>query len=153
MLLAVSADEPLLLPAESAAAAAAATGSRMAATATATARTTTKATASTPLEKDHASLVASLAHEADLVLALRPLDTGAAGDVDGVLRITRGGHSDVACSSAGMYTGTGTGTGAGMYTGNGTGTGTDTGVEERELLYRVGVDGRVTVFPRGHEAG
>ncbi|KAF9771613.1 hypothetical protein IL306_010762 [Fusarium sp. DS 682] len=42
----------------------------------------------TTLEREHASLVLSSAHAADMVLALRMLDTGTARDVSGVLRIT-----------------------------------------------------------------
>ncbi len=45
----------------------------------------------TTLEKQHAWFTLSLAHEADTVLSLRLLDTGAAKDVTGVIRITRGG--------------------------------------------------------------
>ncbi|KAL2150009.1 hypothetical protein VTH82DRAFT_7685 [Thermothelomyces myriococcoides] len=42
----------------------------------------------TTLEKQHAWFALSLAHEADTVLSLRLLDTGAAQDVSGVIRIT-----------------------------------------------------------------
>ncbi|KAL2183465.1 hypothetical protein L209DRAFT_759070 [Thermothelomyces heterothallicus CBS 203.75] len=42
----------------------------------------------TTLEKQHAWFVLSLAHEADAILSLRLLDTGAAQDVSGVIRIT-----------------------------------------------------------------
>ncbi|KLU91855.1 hypothetical protein MAPG_10804 [Magnaporthiopsis poae ATCC 64411] len=45
----------------------------------------------TGLERAHAALTLGVAHEADILLSLRLLDTGAAGDVGGVLRITRGG--------------------------------------------------------------
>ncbi|KAK4040711.1 hypothetical protein C8A01DRAFT_45997 [Parachaetomium inaequale] len=45
----------------------------------------------TTLEKQHAWFALSLAHEADMVLSLRLLDTGAAKDVSGVIRITHGG--------------------------------------------------------------
>ncbi|GAB1312111.1 DNA recombination and repair protein Rad51-like C-terminal domain-containing protein [Madurella fahalii] len=45
----------------------------------------------TTLEKNHAWLALSLAHEADTVLSLRLLDTGTAKDVSGVIRITHGG--------------------------------------------------------------
>ncbi|TLD22029.1 hypothetical protein PspLS_07717 [Pyricularia sp. CBS 133598] len=77
----------------------------------------------TTLEREHASLALSLAHEADVLLALRLLDTGTANDVSGVLRITRGG-----------------------------GSGGDDGrppVEEHEYLYHVGGDGGIKVFERG----
>ncbi|TLS22364.1 uncharacterized protein PpBr36_09823 [Pyricularia pennisetigena] len=77
----------------------------------------------TTLEREHASLVLSLAHEADVLLALRLLDTGTANDVSGVLRITRGG-----------------GSGGGHER---------TPLEEHEYLYHVGGDGGVKVFERG----
>ncbi|CAJ2503910.1 Uu.00g113040.m01.CDS01 [Anthostomella pinea] len=79
------------------------------------------ASQTTSLEKQHASLVLSLAHEAQLVMSLRMLDTGTARDVSGVLRITPGGESSDS----------------------------STPVEERELLYLVGGDGGVRVFERG----
>ncbi|KAI6361423.1 hypothetical protein MCOR25_006516 [Pyricularia grisea] len=77
----------------------------------------------TTLEREHASLALSLAHEADILLALRLLDTGTANDVSGVVRITRGG---------------GAGGGDGRRP-----------VEEHEYLYHVGGDGGVKVFERG----
>ncbi|QUC20130.1 uncharacterized protein UV8b_04371 [Ustilaginoidea virens] len=46
----------------------------------------------TTLEKEHAALVLSLAHEAHLVVGLRRLDTGTSGDVSGVVRMTGGGR-------------------------------------------------------------
>ncbi|KAL8381089.1 hypothetical protein RB595_005394 [Gaeumannomyces hyphopodioides] len=73
----------------------------------------------TALERAHASLALSLAHEADLLLCLRLLDTGAANDVGGVVRVTRGGGGGGAP------------------------------VEEHEYLYHVGGDGGVRVFERG----
>lgn len=45
----------------------------------------------TTLEKQHAWFALSLLHEANTVLSLRLLDTGAAKDVSGVIRISRGG--------------------------------------------------------------
>lgn len=74
----------------------------------------------TTLEKEHASFVLSLVHEAAMVLSLRLLDTGVAKDVSGVIRITAGGdklHGTV--------------------------------VEENEYLYHVRGDGSVNVFERG----
>ncbi|KAK6216407.1 E2-like enzyme [Pestalotiopsis sp. IQ-011] len=71
------------------------------------------------LEKDHASLALSLAHEAGMLITLRLLDTGTAKDVSGVLRVTPGGDA------------------VGFVS------------EERELLYFVGSDGGVRVFERG----
>lgn len=73
----------------------------------------------TSLEKDHASLALSLAHEAGMLITLRLLDTGTAKDVSGVLRVTPGGDT------------------VGFVS------------EERELLYFVGSDGGVRVFERG----
>lgn len=72
------------------------------------------------LEKEHAALVLSLAHEAEAVLSLRLLDTGTAKDVNGVVRITRGGAASL-----------------------------DRAIEEHEYLYHVGGDGGVKVFERG----
>ncbi|KAG5915169.1 hypothetical protein E4U42_000113, partial [Claviceps africana] len=48
----------------------------------------------TTLEREHAALVLSLAHEACRVMALRLLDTGTASDVSGVVRITGGGRGN-----------------------------------------------------------
>ncbi|KAI0172371.1 hypothetical protein GGR52DRAFT_544242 [Hypoxylon sp. FL1284] len=75
----------------------------------------------TSLEKDHAALAISIAHDARLVISLRMLDTGAARDVSGVLRVTPGGGVDDGVEV----------------------------VEERELLYFVAGDGGVRVFERG----
>lgn len=76
---------------------------------------------STSLEKEHAAFAVSLAHDSTLVISVRMLDTGAARDVSGVLRITPGPRND----------------------------GVDSVVEERELLYFVAGDGGVRVFERG----
>lgn len=76
---------------------------------------------STALETEHAALVLGQAHAADLVLALRALDTGAARDVSGVVRVT--GHN-----------------GGGKDERNQGG---------REFLYHVAGDGGVRVFERG----
>ncbi|KAJ0123441.1 hypothetical protein J7T55_011906 [Diaporthe amygdali] len=73
----------------------------------------------TTLEKEHASFILSLAHEAEAVISLRLLDTGTAKDVSGVVRITGGGGS------------------------------LDRVIEEHEYLYHVGGDGVVKVFERG----
>ncbi|KAF7914064.1 uncharacterized protein EAF01_000470 [Botrytis porri] len=74
-----------------------------------------------PLATNTSAFTTTLAHEADLILSTRLLDTGAARDVSGVLRITAGANP-----SEGME-----------------------GVEEKELLYFVGGDGSVRVFERG----
>ncbi|TGO62008.1 hypothetical protein BCON_0023g00680 [Botryotinia convoluta] len=75
----------------------------------------------TPLATNTSAFTTTLAHEADLILSTRLLDTGAARDVSGVLRITAGGNP-----SEGKER-----------------------VEEKELLYFVGGDGSVRVFERG----
>lgn len=69
----------------------------------------------------HAAFVTGLAHLARFTIGLRLLDTGAARDVSGVLRVTRGADE-----------------------GEGE-------VEEMEVLYFVGGDGGVRVFGRGVE--
>ncbi|TVY30346.1 Elongator complex protein [Lachnellula hyalina] len=79
----------------------------------------------TPLEKDHAAFLLSVAHQADFTMGLRLLDTGTARDVSGVVRITVGDqfiedNRDI-----------------------------QRRIEERELLYFVGGDGGVRVFERG----
>jgi elongator complex protein 6 len=76
----------------------------------------------TPIETEHAALAIGLAHRARSVMQLRTLDTGAAKDVSGVLRISRGG---------------------GMTTTE------EENLEEREALYFIQRDGGVTVFGRG----
>jgi elongator complex protein 6 len=73
----------------------------------------------TTLEREHAGLTLSLAHEAEVVIGLRLLDTGAADDVSGVVRITKGG---------------------GLL---------GRELEEQEYLYHVLGDGSVKVFNRG----
>ena len=78
----------------------------------------------TTLEREHAALVAGMAHAADGVMGLRMLDTGVARDVSGVVRCSRGG-------------------------GRGGEAGDEGGWEEREVLYHVGADGGVKVFERG----
>ena len=76
----------------------------------------------TPLEVNHASLLLSAAHQADLVIGLRLLDTGAARDVSGVMRISVNEDEEEE---------------------------RERGVEDKELLYFVGGDGGVKVFERG----
>lgn len=73
----------------------------------------------TPLETNHAAFVMGITHQARAVLGIKGLETGAARDVSGVLRIGRG---------------------AGDEGGE---------VEEKEVLYFVGGDGGVRVFERG----
>lgn len=76
----------------------------------------------TPLETQHSAFVIGLAHQARLVMQLRTLDTGAAKDVSGVLRINKGGGFDEVADGA---------------------------VEDKEVLYFVQRDGGVRVFGRG----
>jgi elongator complex protein 6 len=79
----------------------------------------------TPLEREHASLLVSLAHQADFIMNLRLLDSGTARDVSGVIRITVGDEaSDVDRD-------------------------VQKRIEEKELLFFVGGDGGVRVFERG----
>ncbi|EPE24472.1 hypothetical protein GLAREA_08324 [Glarea lozoyensis ATCC 20868] len=78
----------------------------------------------TPLEINHAALLLHTAHQADLTISLRLLDSGTARDVSGVIRITRGDVGFSKQDAAGK-------------------------IEERELLYFVGGDGSVKVFERG----
>ncbi|PGH12160.1 hypothetical protein AJ79_04454 [Helicocarpus griseus UAMH5409] len=87
----------------------------------------------TPLEKEHASLVVGMAHQARMVMQLRGLDTGVARDVSGVLRISKGG---------GYIPATGNGDKRDDY-------GQVAGLEEKEVLYFVQGDGAVRVFGRG----
>jgi elongator complex protein 6 len=66
-----------------------------------------------------------MAHQADLIMSLRLLDSGTARDVSGVVRITAGNQTGEMDQ------------------------GTQQRVEEKELLYFVGGDGGVKVFERG----
>jgi len=77
----------------------------------------------TPLEINHAAFLLSLAHQADLTMSLRLLDTGTARDVSGVMRISVGAvvQTDQA----------------------------DLKMETKDLLYFVAGDGNVRVFERG----
>lgn len=75
----------------------------------------------TPLERHHAAFVVGLAHRASMVLQLRTLDTGAAKDVSGVLRVSKGGGFSDSSEA----------------------------VVEKEVLYFVQRDGGVRVFGRG----
>lgn len=63
-----------------------------------------------------------LAHQARVVISLSGLETGAARDVSGVLRVGRGGAEEQEGDDV---------------------------VEEKEMLYFVGGDGGVKVFERG----
>lgn len=71
---------------------------------------------------NQASFLLSTAHQADLAIGLRLLDTGAARDVSGVMRISVNEDDEDE---------------------------KERGVEDKELLYFVGGDGAVKVFERG----
>jgi elongator complex protein 6 len=79
-----------------------------------------------PLEVESQALLVGVAHTADLVISARGLDTGAAGDVGGVLRITKG--QDEAGTSRAAW-------------------------PEQELLYLVKTDGSAKVWERGAGVG
>ena len=53
----------------------------------------------TILEQNHQTLATLLAHQADVVVQLRGLDSGAAKDVSGVLRISAGGQADAGAAA------------------------------------------------------
>ena len=91
----------------------------------------------TPLERHHAAFVVGMAHRASLVLQLRTLDTGAAKDVSGVLRITRGDNSDEDEEQEGD-----------VDVG-----GEELRMEEKEVLYYIGGDGSAKAFERGSGVG
>lgn len=74
----------------------------------------------TPIEVEAAAFITTQAHSARMVLSVRGLDTGAATDVSGVLRVTRGGDCDG-----------------------------EPDIKEGELLYLMQRDGNVKVFERG----
>ncbi|KAB8077146.1 hypothetical protein BDV29DRAFT_68371 [Aspergillus leporis] len=79
----------------------------------------------TPLETEQAAFAIGSAHRAQMVMQLRNLETGAARDVSGVLRVSKGG----ACGQSDV--------------------GAEGNWEEREVLYFVQRDGGVSVFGRG----
>ena len=77
----------------------------------------------TPLEMEHQAFVASMAHQSQLVMQLRGLDTGSAKDVSGVIRISHGSEyqDDIVLKD----------------------------LPEGEWLYKVSGDGSVRVWGRG----
>ncbi|KAL4953610.1 hypothetical protein BDW69DRAFT_194713 [Aspergillus filifer] len=79
----------------------------------------------TPLEVEHAAFAVGLAHRAEMVMQLRNLETGAARDVSGILRVSKGG-------AWGQRESVG-----------------EDSWEEKEVLYFVQRDGGVSVFGRG----
>ncbi|EHA19998.1 hypothetical protein ASPNIDRAFT_39417 [Aspergillus niger ATCC 1015] len=80
----------------------------------------------TPLETEHAAFAIGSAHRAHMVMQLRNLETGAARDVSGVLRVSKGGAW-----------------------GQNDSTEASSHWEEKEVLYFVQRDGGVSVFGRG----
>lgn len=78
----------------------------------------------TPLETEHAAFAVGLSHQARIVMQLRNLETGAASDVSGVLRVSKGGawEGDEISAEENL---------------------------EKEVLYFVQRDGGVRVFGRG----
>lgn len=72
-----------------------------------------------------------LAHQADLLIQLRQLDTGAAEDISGVLRVTRGPGMEEDEEEEGNWV----------------------GWREMEVLYYVRGDGSVKVWERGEGVG
>ncbi|KAL4805527.1 hypothetical protein BDV18DRAFT_141175 [Aspergillus unguis] len=78
----------------------------------------------TPLETEHAAFAVGMAHRAEMVMQLRNLETGAARDVSGVLRVSKGGAWGQRDIGAEAW-------------------------EEKEVLYFVQRDGGVSVFGRG----
>ncbi|KAK4609208.1 hypothetical protein CLAFUW4_14345 [Fulvia fulva] len=83
----------------------------------------------TPIEVESAAVLTTQAHNARTVMSVRELETGAAKDVSGVLRVTKGGDAE-------------------GYDGESEG---GDGVKEAELLYLVQRDGNVKVFSRGSD--
>ncbi|KKK13876.1 hypothetical protein P175DRAFT_0204072 [Aspergillus ochraceoroseus IBT 24754] len=81
---------------------------------------------STPLEAENAAFAVGLAHRAEMVMQLRNLETGAARDVSGVLRVSKGGAWGQRESETAQEN-----------------------WEEKEVLYFVQRDGGVSVFGRG----
>jgi len=78
----------------------------------------------TKLEQTHATFTTSLAHTSSLIMQVRALDSGAAKDVTGVLRISKGGGYNLDDQ-------------------------TNMDVNEGEWLYHVKGDGSVRVWSRG----
>ncbi|KAI7321532.1 hypothetical protein KC326_g2197 [Hortaea werneckii] len=87
----------------------------------------------TPLEAESAAFAVQQGHSAEVVVSARELETGAAKDVSGVLRVTRGGaafaREDEEEERGGEE------------------------VKEMEALYLVQRDGNVKVFERGAASG
>ncbi|KAI7536082.1 hypothetical protein KC331_g11668 [Hortaea werneckii] len=86
--------------------------------------------APTPLEAESAAFAVQQGHSAEVVVSARELETGAAKDVSGVLRVTRGGAAFAREEEEGVEE-----------------------VKEMEALYLVQRDGNVKVFERGAASG
>lgn len=82
----------------------------------------------TPLEHEHGELVRGLAWQAGWVVQLRPLETGSAREVNGSVRVSKGGAWE----------------GQGDEAGEG-----EAELEEGEWLFHVKGDGGVRVWGRG----
>lgn len=78
-----------------------------------------------PLECEHAAFLVSIAHQADILMNLRMLDSGTAKDVSGVIRITIGDTKEENKTQD---------------------------LEDSEYLYFVGGDNSVQVFERGQSS-
>ena len=86
-------------------------------------------TVPTPIEEEGAAFMVQQAHNARFVMSVRELETGAARDVSGVLRVTRGGAAGSADDEGEQ--------------------GSVDEVRELEALYLVQRDGNAKVFERG----
>ena len=84
---------------------------------------------SSPIEAETASFITQQAHAARCVMSVRELDTGAAKDISGVLRVTRGGDADDLDNDSKRQD-----------------------LPEMEALYLVQRDGNVKVFQRGADS-
>lgn len=79
----------------------------------------------TPIEHEHGSLVRQLGYQARLIFQLRPLETGHSKDVNGTVRVSRGGAWESADTE------------------------TPRELEDGEWLYHVKGDGTVKAWGRG----
>lgn len=104
----------------------------------------------TPLELSHRQFLTITAHQADWVVQLRGLDTGAARDVSGVLRISNGGGGGGGgpAGDGEINQGRG-GRGKGKEAEEEVVQRREDGKAGREWLYQVKSDGSVRVWTRG----
>jgi elongator complex protein 6 len=82
------------------------------------------------LESENQALLIGLAHQAELIISCRGLDTGGAGDVSGIMRITKGAEDQEDINEAYKQE-----------------------WKEQELLYLVRNDGTAKVWERGAGVG